>query len=63
MLNQLDQELVGRITGRLMREGLVVEPAGDREPQLALSDLVERLRYALGEYATPPLPAHIEDPS
>ena len=62
MLDQLDPELAARIAARLAREGLLEEPAGDRALQLALSDLVERLRYTLGEYATPPLPVRFDEP-
>jgi hypothetical protein len=60
MLDQLDGDLATGLTRRLVREGLLDKAAGSRELQLALSDLVERLRYALGEYETPPLPTQIE---
>ncbi|RIX31081.1 hypothetical protein [Amnibacterium setariae] len=61
MLGRLDPELAARVAARLAREGLIAEPATDRALQLALSDLVERLRYSLGEYATPPLPVRFDD--
>lgn len=59
MLGQLDGDLSDALKRRLAREALVAAPATDRDLQLALSDLVERLRYALGEYDTPPLPVRL----
>jgi hypothetical protein len=60
MLDQLDRDLAAGLKRRLAREGLLDEAAESQELQLALSYLVDRLRYALGEYETPPLPVQIE---
>ena len=55
MAGQLDEDLSSGIAARLEREELLSQPASSPVLQEALSDLVERIRYALGEYDTPPV--------
>jgi hypothetical protein len=59
MLGQLGDDTSNALQRRLVRDGLIVGPASPRELQQALSDLVERIRYALGEYGAPPEPASL----
>ena len=57
MLDGLDQALVERLAGRLQWAGLLDRgSAGQPELRLAISNLNQRLRYALGTYDEPPQP-------
>jgi hypothetical protein len=49
LADDLDPHVVGHLAGRLRADG-------PPELRLALADLTQRLRYALGEYDRPPAP-------
>jgi Regulator of ribonuclease activity B len=57
MLHGLDQALVKQLAGRLQWAGLLDRgAAGSPEARLAITNLNQRLRYALGTYDEPPEP-------
>lgn len=53
---QVPPDLTAHVMRRLVRDGLLVEGASVGELRAVISDLVERLRFALGEYASYPEP-------
>jgi Regulator of ribonuclease activity B len=56
LIGELVPDLVDALNRRLHRAGLVGSDAGPAELRLALGDLTDRIRYALGEYDEPPAP-------
>ena len=51
---QLDERTTGKIAGRFVREGLLGADYDQRDLRQAINDLNHRIRYAAGEYDTPP---------
>jgi hypothetical protein len=47
-------QTAGKIAERLAREGLLAAGYSQRDLRQALADLNQRLRYAAGEYGSPP---------
>jgi hypothetical protein len=56
LIGELSPDLVDALNRRLHKAGLVESEAGPAELRLALANLTERVRYALGEYDEPPAP-------
>jgi hypothetical protein len=56
LVEGLDVELAGRFRDRFVDVGLLSLDAGLGELRRALAELNQRVRYALGEYAEPPVP-------
>lgn len=56
MSRELSPDLVDALNRHLHTAGLVESEAGPAELRLALANLTDRLRYALGEYEEPPAP-------
>jgi hypothetical protein len=52
---QLDQWTTGKVAERFVREGLLGADYDQRDLRQAISDMNQRIRYAAGEYDTPPL--------
>jgi hypothetical protein len=51
---QLSPDLTARVMRRLVKDRLLAEEASVGELRAVVADLVERLRFALGEYASYP---------
>jgi hypothetical protein len=49
-----DEQTTGRIADRFAEEGLLAGDYDQRDLRQALGDLNQRLRYAAGEYESPP---------
>ncbi len=56
MASNLDPAIVDHIGRRFAGEGLLQRADDERLIRQALNDLNHRVRYALGEYDTPPAP-------
>jgi dsDNA-binding SOS-regulon protein len=56
LTGELSPHLAQALNRHLHQAGLVQSDAGRAELRLALANLTERLRYALGEYDEPPAP-------
>jgi hypothetical protein len=56
LIGELSPHLVDSLNRHLHRAGLVASDAGPAELRLALANLTQRVRYALGEYDEPPAP-------
>lgn len=50
------EHLVARLRNRFERVGLLTDSDNERAFRQAMSDMNQRLRFALGEYAQPPEP-------
>jgi hypothetical protein len=51
---QVPGHLTDRLRSRFVQHGLLPDGGTDREFRQAINDLNHRLRYTLGEYASPP---------
>jgi hypothetical protein len=56
LIGELSPHLVDSLNRHLHRAGLVESDAGPAQLRLALANLTDRIRYALGEYEEPPAP-------
>jgi hypothetical protein len=54
LIGELSPHLVDSLNRHLHRAGLVESDAGPAQLRLALANLTDRIRYALGEYDEPP---------
>ena len=52
--DQLDEQTTRKIAERFVQEGLLSEGYDQRDLRQAISDMNQRIRYAAGEYDTPP---------
>jgi hypothetical protein len=50
----LDDEITGRVAQRFVAEGLLTAGPDQRRLRQAIADLNQRIRYAAGEYDSPP---------
>jgi hypothetical protein len=55
-VGDLNEGAVEKLRLRGVRDGYLAEATNDHDLRQALNDLNHRVRYALGEYDTPPLP-------
>jgi transposase len=53
---QLDERTTGKVAERFVREGLLGADYDQRDLRQAINDMNQRIRYAAGEYGTPPSP-------
>jgi hypothetical protein len=53
---QLDEDITSRVAERFVQQGLLGTDYDQRDLRQAISDMNERIRYAAGDYDTPPLP-------
>ncbi|MDQ7993689.1 MAG: hypothetical protein REI45_13550 [Propionicimonas sp.] len=53
------ERLIARLRQRFERVGLLSESDDERAFRQAVSDMNQRLRFALGEYADPPAPVPV----
>ncbi len=53
---QLDEGTTGKVAERFVREGLLGAGYDQRDLRQAINDMNQRIRYAAGEYDTPPSP-------
>ena len=53
-VGQLDERTTGKVAERFVREGLLGADYDQRDLRQAINDLNHRIRYAAGEYDTPP---------
>ena len=51
---QLDELITGKVAERFVREGLLGAGYDQLDLRQAINDMNQRIRYALGEYDTPP---------
>jgi hypothetical protein len=51
-----DEHTAGKVAERFVQEGLLAADHGQRDLRQAIGDLNQRLRYAAGEYDSPPEP-------
>lgn len=56
LVGDVDENAVEKIRLRAIGDGYLAEGADGYDLRQALNDLNHRVRYALGEYETPPLP-------
>jgi hypothetical protein len=56
MIGDVDEHVAGHLRRRVEDVGLLPAGSDERGLRQALNDLNHRLRYALGEYDTPPVP-------
>jgi hypothetical protein len=49
-----DEQTAGKVAERFAQEGLLAGDYDQRDLRQALGDLNQRLRYAAGEYSSPP---------
>ena len=56
LVGDVDENAVEKLRLRAIRDGYLTEGTDDCDLMQALNDLNHRVRYALGEYDTPPLP-------
>lgn len=50
----LDDEITGKVAERFVAEGLLTADHDLRDLRQAIADLNQRIRYAAGEYGSPP---------
>ena len=53
---QLDERTTGKVADRFVRQGLLGADHDQRDLRQVISDMNQRIRYAAGEYDTPPSP-------
>ena len=53
------ERLIARLRQRFERVGLLTESDDERAFRQAMSDMNQRLRFVLGEYADPPAPVPV----
>ena len=51
---QLDEQTTSKVAGRFVQQGLLGADYDQRDLRQAISDMNQRIRYAAGEYDTPP---------
>lgn len=57
LAGQVSPEVTGHVVRRLAKNGLIADDASVGELTAVVGDLVQRMRYALGEYLTLPGPS------
>jgi hypothetical protein len=55
-VGQLDERTTGKVADRFVRQGLLGADHDQRDLRQVISDMNQRIRYAAGEYDTPPSP-------
>ena len=55
-VGQLDERTTGKVADRFVRQGLLGTDHDQRDLRQVISDMNQRIRYAAGEYDTPPSP-------
>jgi len=53
---QLDEWTTGKVAERFVQQGLLDADYNERDLRQAIADMNQRIRYAAGEYDTPPSP-------
>ena len=51
---QLDEQTTSNVAGRFVEQGLLGADYDQRDLRQAINDMNQRIRYAAGEYDTPP---------
>ncbi len=51
---QLDEQATGKVAERFMQQGLMGADHDQHDLRQAINDMNQRIRYAAGEYDTPP---------
>ena len=51
---QLDEQTTGKVAGRFIQQGLLGADHDQHDLRQAINDMNQRIRYAAGEYDTPP---------
>src|ERR1700733_6706414 len=51
---QLDEQITSKVAERFVRQGLLDADHDQRDLRRAIDDMNQRIRYAVGEYDTPP---------
>lgn len=52
----LEEQITTKVAERFVRQGLLAADHDQRDLRQAINDMNQRLRYAIGEYDSPPAP-------